>query len=591
MSDKLFSLRKLLKQHNVDFYYQASTDEHHNEYVPHYWQRLAFISEFTGSNGEVIIGSDTAHLWTDGRYELQSKMQLDADHWQSSIYGEGTLDVPAWLEARAKNAICGVNPKLISITKADVLQKALEKNAGKLKALDEDLIDSVWQDRPAISKNKLFVLPEKLSGMSCINKISQVRKIMQQEHADTMFVCALDDIAWLLNIRGTDVAHTPLVLSYLLLSLDKVVLFIDKDKISQQDLDYFVDNEIKIEAYSAITKHLNALQGRVLLDPDTTSWWVQTQINSNQIQLLASPIKNIKMIKNSCEQKNVQLAHKKDAIAVIRFLCWLDKNWHTQDEISAANKLDAIRLQDKQVMAQDLSFPTISGFAENGAIIHYSATPKTNKKFTDKALYLVDSGGQYLYGTTDITRTVHFGEPTREEKYYYTLVLKGHLALGNAIFPKGTTGVQLDTLARAPLWQQHANYNHGTGHGVGCFLGVHEGPVSISPRSKVALKVGMVLSNEPGVYFQGKFGIRIENLCLVVPHAAESNNNFGEFYTFEDLTLVPYCKKLLLTELLSSDEVAQINQYHENISSQIQDSLSQEEVSWLVEATSAIFSV
>ena len=412
---------------------------------------------------------------------------------------------------------------------------------------------------------------------------------MKAEDVETLIISVLDEIAWLLNIRGKDIPFNPLVISYVILTRNSCTFFVDPKKLTSETNRYLDNNHITVEPYDHFKAMLPTCQGRTWIDDKTANYAIAQCLSKKAVYYQQSPIALVKACKNSTEIHGAQIAHQKDAVAMIKFMHWLYHNWQEGiDEIQAQTKLEHFRQQQQNYIGP--SFETISGFAGNGAIIHYRATYETSKIINDRALYLLDSGGQYLEGTTDITRTFHLGTPLEVEKRYYTLVLKGHLALQNVHFPEGTKGEQLDALARSPLWQYGADYGHGTGHGVGSFLCVHEGPQRISPRpSAQALLPGMILSNEPGVYFAEKFGIRIENLCFVKPLTQKQHGNFDSFYHFEDLTLVPYARNLIDIQLLTNEEIKQINAYHRRVSQKIGAMLDNCEIkAWLDEQTAAL---
>lgn len=571
---RIEALRNKMREQGIDYYYVPSIDQHKNEYVPDCWQRRTWISGFSGSAGDALIGLNEAYLWTDARYFLQAENELPK-HFTLMKQVQGVAPVDGWLRKNAVGKTLAVDPKVVSLTQGQRLGQAMMDAQGKFVDLEENLVDAVWRDQPKLSGAPVVIYPEHYAGLSANAKIQQVRDALQNVKADAHVISMLDAIAWVYNIRGCDVAFNPLVISYALISAKEAYLFVDPAKI--QDKAYFAAEGITLLPYEAFAAELQKLSGKVWVDAGSASLWLSQQLKHAQLHLEASPISLLKAVKNPTELAGMQLAHEKDAAAMIEFIQWLERNWPSQTEISASDKLAAVRKQDTDF--RDLSFDTISAYASNGAIIHYRASDASAKKLDDKALYLLDSGAQYWQGTTDITRVFHFGEPLSMEKRHYTLVLKGHLALRHAIFPAGTFGENLDILARKPLWDAGLNYGHGTGHGVGCYLCVHEGPQVISPRgSGVPLLPGMIVSNEPGVYFPGQYGIRIENLVYVKVH---SKTAMGEFYTFEDLTLVPHNRKLIDTDLLSAQEIEWINQYHTRVYRTLAKRVSAEAAAWL----------
>lgn len=568
-------LRQLMRKEGIDYYYVPAADQHKNEYVPACWQRRTFISGFTGSAGDVLIGLEDAYLWTDGRYFLQAEQELPK-YFTLMKQIQGTAPVDIWLQEHAANKVFAVDPKVISISQAAQFKQAMQVAEGTFLPFAKNLIDEIWEDRPPVGEASIEIWSDTYAGIGASEKIAMVRERLQKQNRTAHVITMLDAIAWLYNIRGNDVLYNPLVISYAVVTEAHAYLFIDLKKVSGAQEAYFTAEGITLLPYDAITDVLKSLSN-VWIDPTTCSYWVMQQLTNADIYQAASPITLLKACKNKVEVNGMHTAHEKDACAMIKFMHWLSLHWQDQDELSVMDKLLSFRRQDTDF--KELSFATIAGVASNSAIIHYHSTPATNQKLTDQALFLLDSGAQYPQGTTDITRVFHFGEPTDEEKRYYTLVLKGHLALGHAIFPAGTMGEHLDAFARQYLWQEGLDYRHGTGHGVGCYLCVHEGPQVISPRlSNTPLQLGMVVSNEPGVYFADRYGIRIENLCVVVLH---SKTEMGEFYTFENLTLVPYHRGLIETSLLSSQEIAWVDAYHQQVYQTLGPKLPPEVGAWL----------
>lgn len=591
VKEKLSALRQLMQEHKLDFYYVPSGDEHKSEYVPACWQRRPWISGFTGSAGDVLVGKTAAYLWTDPRYFLQAEQELDSKLFTVMRQGQGEVaPIDQWLAQQGDDLRVGVDPKLMSLGQAIKIQNALEPTGGKLVALEENLIDQLWEDRPALSSSPVTLQAEKFSGLACDKKIAQLRADLKAQNCDAIVFTLLDTICWLFNIRGNDIAFNPLVISFAIITQKKAILFIDKKKLTKEIEAYLAKHELEAHPYEDFAKELNKLKGLVSCDPNSTSWWVAHQLKNADLHLQSSPVLLAKAIKNSTEQEGAREAHRIDAVAEIKFLHWLENHWQEGvTEISAADKLEEFRRQNP--LCLDLSFTTISGFGPHGAIIHYSVNEKTNIRIDDSSLYLIDSGAQYHCGTTDITRTLHLGKPTAEQKKHYTLVLKGHLNLRHLHFPKGTCGEQINAIAHAPLWNENLDYGHGTGHGVGSYLCVHEGPQVIGGRyTNVPLMPGMIVSNEPGLYLEGKYGIRIENLCLIVEKAStkDSLSGHGPFYGMDDLTLVPYCRKLIDTDLLSKQEISWINEYHQLIYKTIADKLDADVKKWLKENTAPL---
>lgn len=587
LNQRLTALRKHMQHYNIDYYLVPSIDEHNSEYVPECWQRRTWISNFDGSAGEALISLDHGYLSTDGRYFLQASQQLDAQQFTLLKQSGYAPETQLWLKNNAHGKKVGVDPKLIGIERFKQLSTQMLDIGGELVAIDKNLIDLAKHDlaeQVILPQSPAIALAEKYSGMSTTDKLNWLRHELANNNSDYIAINVLDEIAWLFNIRGEDIQFNPYVISYAIIGATTAELFVDNAKISPDLLQILDAAGISLKDYSAIGDALSALTGEVILDASSASQWMYDLVRTRaQIKLIRSPIVMKKALKNPVEINGMRTSHRKDAVAMVNFFHWLENNWQNGvDEISVADKLEWFRSQQENI--KGLSFATISGYASNGAIMHYRATPQTVKKLGNDNLYLLDSGGQYLDGTTDTTRTIHLGVPSAEHIKNYTLVLKGHLALSRAIFVRGTRGDQLDILARSALWSNFKNYRHGTGHGVGCFLGVHEGPQRISQApSMVALEPGMVLSNEPGYYVDGEYGIRIENLCLVTEiNSAEAlNSEFGPFYGFEDLTLLPYCKRLIDVSLLSEDDKAQIKTYYQKIRELILPQLSADVAKWL----------
>ncbi len=582
IAERLKKLRNLMQK--CDYYLVPSSDPHKNEYIPECWQRRAWISGFTGSAGDALIGKSKAYLWTDARYYLQAEQQLDASCFE--LMRSGQTDVPTlaqWLTATGDAITLGVDPKVISLTQARLLQSVLAQCGGELVTIANNLIDDVWQDQATIPQNSLNIFPEIYAGRSVSDKLQQLRDTLKQQRADAHVLNTLDAIAWLFNIRGSDVAYNPLVISYAIITASDATLFVDELKISEEVITQFATLNIKVKAYTQFENALKQLHGTVWIDPNSASYWIAQQLEHTTRFEQPSPVITAKAIKNATEQRGAREAHLLDGVAVVRFLHWLENHW--QDgvtEISAADRLEQFRRDNP--LCVDLSFPTIAGFGPHGAIIHYSASDSSDITIDDTAPLLIDSGGQYYAGTTDVTRTIHLGEPTDAQRRHYTAVLKGHLALRHAIFPKGRAGIHLDALAHQFLWQQGIDYGHGTGHGVGSYLCVHEGPQGITHLNTYPLQAGMIVSNEPGIYFTGEYGIRIENLCLIQEVYSRNNSKTGHgpFYQLDDLTMIPYCRKLINYEALTAQEIQWINEYHQKVFQRIAPHITDKAVlAWL----------
>lgn len=593
IKNRLLKLRQLMREINVDYYYIPSTDPHKNEYPPAYWQRRAWISGFTGSAGDVIVGMNNAFLWTDSRYFLQAEQQLDSTLFKLMKIGQReTPTINQWLRKQKRPILFATDPQVISVRQAEKIEQALLPKRGKLFPLDNNLVDQLWKDRPSILNRLIQIHPEQYAGISAEEKLITLRKTLRLVKADTLIINVLDNIAWLFNIRGNDISYNPLTLSYAIVTHNKAFLFINLQKLTEEDRAYFKKIHVQIKPYHAFNKALTNLSDSVWIDPETTNWWIQRHLkNAKNFIYKPCPITLAKALKNPIEQKGAREAHIIDALAMVRFLHWLRNHWQEGvSEITAAQKLEAFRRADSHCL--DLSFPSISGFGSHSAIVHYTATPETDVTIDDSTLYLIDSGGQYLSGTTDITRTIHLGNPTKEQMHLYTLVLKGHLAIRHAIFPKETCGEHLNAFAHQFLWHEALDYSHGTGHGVGSYLCVHEGPQAItSHHTKIHLQPGMIISNEPGFYMTNQYGIRIENLCLVTEKFKinDSMTSHGPFYGFEDLTLVPYHRKLINLQDLTKQEIQQVNDYHQKIYITLKDLLPNNELNdWLRQETALL---
>ena len=587
--NNLNRLRKLMTEKNIDAYIIPTNDFHGSEYVGDYFKERSFISGFTGSAGTVVVTLDEAGLWTDGRYFLQAEKQLCGT--TIDLYKSLEPGVPSIFEflnnKLSKECKIGFDGRLVSIEFVEELKTKLNNKVIEF-SYQEDLIDQIWDNRPGISLEKAFLLDIKYAGKSRSEKFEEIRKHLTEISADVLLLTSLDDIAWLFNIRGNDVACNPVVLSYALISKDYVKLYVNNSVLSEEVIKILNNDGVTICSYNDIYDDVKTLNNDVVVyQKNRVNYALSALINAKRLINEVNYTTILKAVKNETEIKNAYLAHLKDGVAVTKFIYWLKTNVGKIyiDELSASKKLEEFRSEQANFMG--VSFETIAGYKEHGAIIHYGATPESNIEVLPKSFLLVDSGGQYLEGTTDITRTISLGKLTEKESLYYTLVLKGHLALSNAVFRNGTTGGQLDILARMPLYTHGLNYNHGTGHGVGSFLNVHEGPQNISPTPRAAypFKEGMITSNEPGIYLAGEFGIRIENLILCKKH---SETVFGKFLCFDDLTLVPYDIEAIDRSILSADDIVSIKAYHERVYDSLKDYLTEEEKNWLYNIKEAI---
>lgn len=584
----LEALRDLMRSKHIDAVIIPGTDPHQSEYPSEHWKFRDYVSGFTGSNGTAVVTLDDAGLWTDSRYFLQAAEQLEGSGFtlhKENIPGE--LTVLEWLgEVLDEDAVVGVDGRLFSLIEANRIEMFCAQN-GFMFAPDFRAAEAIWTDRPARPMNPAFVHDEALAGEDVDSKISRVVDALDAADADGLLITALDEIAWLLNLRGSDVDYTPVVIAFAYVSEDERVLFIDSEKVTSEVKDHLKKYGVKIKDYDDIEKFLGKISSTatVMVDPNRVSDALGQAMICNKTYM-ASPVIALKGVKNECQIAGFRQAMLYDGAAMVRMMMWLEQN-----VANGITEMDVDRRlqQERAAYASNRgdSFHMIAGYKDHGAIVHYEATDESAYTLAPEGLLLIDTGGQYLEGTTDITRTISLGNPTVAEKHDYTLILKGHLALARAVFPKGTMGVQLDVLARGPLWNEGMTYLHGTGHGVGHFLGCHEGPQSIRMEANpTPLELGMVTSNEPGIYKTGEYGIRTENLLLCVP--ACSNEEWGEFYKFESLTLFPYDTTLMDMDMLSREEVKQINDYHAMVCERLRPLLSADEAQWLEQKCKSI---
>ena len=589
INNRIASLRAHIAQEQIQAFIIPSTDPHLSEYVAPHWQSREWISGFTGSAGTVVVTAKDAGLWTDSRYFLQAARQLEGTC--ITLYKEmlpETPNIPEFLSAHLQEGDCvGIDGKMFSAEEVEHLQKELKKSGIRIKSI-ADPMQLLWTDRPAMPLAPAFVYDTKYAGMSFTEKLPAVRQAMEAAGADSLLLSALDEIAWLLNIRGNDVHCNPVVVSYLLIEKDKVNYFVQPQKVTPELAEYFSANGISVHPYEEIGDYLNSFNAHsILMNPAKTNYAIYSAIRPGCLIINgASPVALLKAIRNKQEIAGIHAAMQRDGVALVKFLKWLDEAVPAgkETEISVDKKLHTFRAAQPLYMGE--SFDTIAGYKEHGAIVHYEATPETDVTLKPEGFLLLDSGAQYLDGTTDITRTIALGPLTEEEKTDYTLILKGHIALAMAVFPEGTRGAQLDVLARMPIWKERMNYLHGTGHGVGHFLNVHEGPQSIRMNENpVALQPGMVTSNEPGVYKAGSHGIRTENLVLTVP---AGEGMFGKYLKFETLTLCPICRKGIIKELLTAEEIGWLNDYHRTVYEKLSPDLNNDEKEWLKEACKAV---
>ncbi len=587
IKQRLLSLRQWMKAHQMQAFIIPSTDAHMSEYVAPHWQSREWISGFTGSAGTVVVTLEEAALWTDSRYFLQAADQLQGTGIQ--LMKEKLPETPSiedWLMEKLKAGdIVGCDGYVFpadEIVRLSESLKAIEIN------FQHDPMAEIWTDRPALPSAPALVYPTTYAGKDVRTKLSEIREKMAKQGVGALFVSALDEIAWALNLRGTDVHCNPVVISYLFITQKETHLFISPEKVTPevqahlQEAGVTLHNYTDIEAFAADQK-----DQLISIDPSKTNVRLYELFGEHsEIKPATSPIPALKAVRNETEIKGIHAAMQRDGVALVQFLRWLETavaQGH-ETEISVDRKLHALRAAQSLYIGE--SFDTIAGYGPHAAIVHYEATPETDVPLEPHGFLLLDSGAQYLDGTTDITRTIALGPLTQEEKEDYTLILKGHIDLAMAVFPEGTRGAQLDVLARMPIWKKRLNYLHGTGHGVGHYLNVHEGPQSIRMQENpVALQAGMVTSNEPGVYKAGSHGIRTENLVLTVP---AGEGMFGSYLQFETITLCPIDKRPILRELLTDEEIEWLNAYHQKVYEALAPSLSAEDRDWLANATSAL---
>jgi len=580
--ERLSLLREAMQKAGVSACIIPGTDPHASEYIADFWKERVWISGFDGSAGTAVVTLTDAGLWTDSRYFLQAADQLAGSGIQLMKQGlPETLEILPWLGTQLKaGEKVAVNAQMFSVNGYSAMKSELKMS--RIDLVSIDLPGQVWTDRPSLPLNPFFVFDTQYSGKSTTEKLSAVRAEMKKAFADVFVISALDDIAWLFNIRGNDVAYNPVVIAYALIQGDKATLFISPEKLTPETSEYLKEQGVTVAPYLAIYDELKQIENSkaVLIDGGKLNQALFESIPADcAIRNTMSPVFKLKSVKNGVEMNGVRLAMAKDGVALTRFFIWLEENLKSGQlsEISIAEKLREFRSKQENFVGE--SFGTIAGYAGHGAIVHYSATPDTDAKLKAENILLLDSGGQYLDGTTDITRTVALGTPTAQQKTDNTLVLKGHIALARAIFPSGTRGSQLDILARKAMWDLGLNYGHGTGHGVGHFLCVHEGPQSVRmDENPTVLQPGMMISNEPGMYRTNEYGIRIENLVQVVP---AQKTEFGQFLKFETLTLFPIDQDLINFDLLNESEIEWLNSYHQRVYSALSPQLNEYEREWL----------
>ena len=590
INQRLADLRELMQREHLAAFIFPSTDPHQGEYIPDHWKGREFISGFNGSAGTAVVTMTSAALWTDSRYFLAAEEQLAGTEFQlMRLKIEGTPTISEWLGKELKDTQSpevGIDGMVNSASAAKALIAELRNEGGITLRTNFDPLAQIWKQRPPIPTNPVELYPLEYAGESTQEKITRIRKTLRDRHADGMLMAALDDIAWTLNLRGTDVHCNPVFVSYLIISTKEVILYINKEKLTPEVSDYLKTEGIKVDDYTNVGQGLkDYFEYNILLDPDEVNYTLYKMVKREIIEA-ESPVKQMKTIKNATEIEGFRRAMLKDGIALVKFLHWLKPAVEAggQTEISIDQKLTALRAE--QPLYRDISFDTIAGYQAHGAIVHYEATPETDIPLKPEGFLLLDSGAQYLDGTTDVTRTIALGPVTEEQKTIYTLVLKGHIQIELCKFPSGSSGTQIDILARKDMWREGLNYLHGTGHGVGTYLNVHEGPHQFRMEWKPApLVSGMTITDEPGIYLAGKFGVRTENTLLIVPF---KETEFGKFLQFESLTLCPIDTTPIVVEMLLPEERQWLNDYHQMVFNRLSPHLTPEEQDWLRNATKPI---
>ena len=590
MNTNLELLRELMRTKGVDAVIIPGTDPHQSEYVSDHWKFRDWVSGFTGSNGTAVVTLNKASLWTDSRYFLQAEIELEGSGFelQKVEYRGDLAMIMTWLSREIhEDDTLAIDGSLFSLMEANRLEQLCGEN-GFLLATDFYPAEQIWEDRPAHPMSPAFIHPVEYAGEDVESKLGRTMQKVEESGADSILITALDEIAWLLNLRGSDVDFTPVAIAYFYMSNKDRVLFIDSNKVDSEVESYLSKYKVRVKDYDEIEKFLDKrnVNDIIMLDPNKVSDTLGQALECDKVYG-ASPVEALKAIKNEVQIEGYRHAMERDGAALVRLFMWIEQNAAS----GTINEIDVWERGKLERGKSDLyrgdSFEMIAGYREHGAIVHYTASAESASTLRGEGLLLVDSGAQYLDGTTDITRTITLGNPTEQEKHDFTLVLKGHLALSRAKFPVGTTGVQLDVLARMPLWQEAMTYGHGTGHGMGHFLGCHEGPHSIrTSLNPVALEPGMVTSNEPGLYKTGEYGIRTENILLVVE--GKKTEDFGDFLEFETLTLFPYDTRLIDVAMLTQEEIKQVNDYHAMVLERLTPYLNDEEQAWLKNKCSSI---
>jgi len=589
IAERLELLREELRREHLSAFVFPTTDPHNSEYTADHWKGREWISGFTGSAGTAVVTLQSAALWTDSRYFIQAAEQLKGTEFQlMRLKMAGTPTIAEWIASELstlnaqRSTEIGMDGMVNTVAVVEEMKEALRQKGGITVRTNFDPLARIWRNRPQVPRNPVEIQPMELAGEDVRSKLSRIRKALHEQHADGMLVAALDDIAWTLNLRGSDVHCNPVFVSYLLIASNKATLYVNKEKVDGEVLRYLKEQGVEVADYAEVGKGLqDYFEYNILIDPDEVCYTLYQKVTRNIVRG-TSPIAAMKAVKNERERLGFRSAMLRDGIAMVKFLKWLDESIgkQTLTEISVADKLEALRAE--QPLYRGLSFDTIAGYEAHGAIVHYEATPETDAVLQPKGLLLLDSGAQYQDGTTDITRTIALGPLTEEQRRVYTLVLKGHIQLQLLRFPEGASGTQLDAVARKDLWKAGYNYLHGTGHGVGSYLSVHEGPHQIRMEWRPArLHAGMTVTDEPGVYLEGRFGVRTENTLLIVP---AEETECGRFLQFETLTLCPVDKAPIVREMMLQEEIDWLNQYHQRVFDILSPHLSPSETDWLREA-------
>lgn len=588
---RLAALREEMRREHLSAFIFPSSDPHNSEYVPSRWEGRKWISGFDGSAGTAVVTLHSAALWTDSRYFLAAEEQLAGTEFQLMRERvDGTPSIAEWIATEiegAESSEIGVDGMCMTYAECSDLKTDLNHNGGITVRTNLDILDRIWTDRPSVPLNPVSIQPIEYAGESCHDKLGRIRSSLLRRGACGMLMTQLDDIAWTLNLRGTDVHCTPVFVAWLIVAEEVAVLYIKDEKLSPEVIEYLNAEGVAVDDYDNIIDALNSYDGYTLLiDPATTNYTLSQLRGNFNLVSAPSPVPEMKAIKNEVECNGFRNAMQRDGVAMVKFLKWLEEAVPKgcETELSVSAKLRQLRAE--QPLFKDESFDTIAGYEEHGAIVHYEPTPDTDVPLRPEGFLLLDSGAQYLDGTTDITRTIQLGKVTDLHRRVYTLVLKGHLSLQNLCFPRGAAGTQLDAVARVAMWREGMNFMHGTGHGVGSYLSVHEGPHQIRQEYRPApMLEGMTVTDEPGLYLAGKFGVRIENTLLTVPYMT---TEFGKFLRFEPLTLCPIDTRPIVVDMLSTEELGLLNAYHKMVYERLSPMLDEEHKAWLADKTRSL---